>query len=34
VSLFEKVPIYQLLTDDPAQTLDNDSRKQLKLFEL
>lgn len=34
VSLFEKVPIYQLLTDDPVQTLDNDSRKQLKLFEL
>ena len=34
VSLFEKVPIYQLLTDDSVQTLDNDSRKQLKLFEL
>ncbi len=34
VSLFEKVPIYQLLTDDSLQTLDNDSRKQLKLFEL
>jgi len=34
VSLFEKVPIYQLLTDDSLQTFDNDSRKQLKLFEL
>ena len=34
VSLFEKIPIYQLLTDDSSQTLDNDSRKQLKLFEL
>lgn len=34
VSLFEKVPIYQLLTDDSLQTFDYDSRKQLKLFEL
>ena len=34
VSLFEKVPIYQLLTDDSLQTFDCDSRKQLKLFEL
>jgi len=34
VSLFEKVPIYQLLTDDSLQTFDCDPRKQLKLFEL
>ncbi len=34
VSLFEKVPIYQLLTDDSLQTFDCDSRNQLKLFEL
>ena len=34
VSLFEKVPIYQLLTDDSLQTFDCDSRKQLNLFEL
>ena len=34
VSLFEKVPIYQLLTDDSLQTFDYDPRKQLKLFEL
>jgi hypothetical protein len=34
VSLFEKIPIYQLLTDDSLQTFDCDSRKQLKLFEL
>ena len=34
VSLFEKVPIYQLLTDDLMQTFDYDPRKQLKLFEL
>jgi hypothetical protein len=34
VSLFEKVPIYQLLTDDSLQTFDYDSRKQLNLFEL
>lgn len=34
VSLFEKIPIYQLLTDDSLQTFDCDSRNQLKLFEL
>jgi hypothetical protein len=34
VSLFEKVPIYQLLTDDSLQTFDCDSRNQLNLFEL
>ena len=34
VSLFEKVSIYQLLTDDSLQTFDCDSRKQLNLFEL
>ncbi len=34
VSLFEKAPIYQLLTDDSLQTFDCDSHKQLKLFEL
>ena len=34
VSLFEKAPIYQLLTDDSLQTFDCDSRNQLKLFEL
>jgi len=34
VSLFEKVPIYQLLTDDLLQSFDCDSRKQLNLFEL
>jgi len=34
VSLFEKVPIYQLLTDDSSQTFDCDSRNQLNLFEL
>jgi len=34
VSLFEKVPIYQLLTDDSLRTFDYDPRKQLKLFEL
>ena len=34
VSLFEKVPIYQLLMDDSLQTFDCDSRKQLNLFEL
>lgn len=34
VSLFEKVPIYQLLTDGSIQTFDCDSRKQLILFEL
>jgi len=34
VSLFEKVPIYQLLTDDSLQTFDRDSRNQLILFEL
>jgi IS4 transposase len=34
VSLFEKVPIYQLLTDDSLQTFDYDSHNQLKLFEL
>ena len=34
VSLFEKVPIYQLLTDDSLQTFDCNSPKQLNLFEL
>jgi len=34
VSLFEKVPIYQLLTNDSLQTFDCDSCKQLNLFEL
>jgi hypothetical protein len=34
VSLFEKVSIYQLLTDDSLQTFDCDYRKQLNLFEL
>ena len=34
VSLFEQVPIYQLLTDTSLQTFDYDSRKQLKLFDL
>ena len=34
VSLFEKVPIYQLLADDSLQTFDCDTRKQLNLFEL
>lgn len=34
VTVFEKVPIYQLLTDDSLQTFDYDSRKQLNLFDL
>ena len=34
VSLFEQVPIYQLLTDTSLQTSDYDSRNQLKLFDL
>ena len=34
VSLFEKVPIYQLLTNDSLQNSDCDSRNQLNLFEL
>ena len=34
VSLFEKVPIYQLLTDDSLQTFDCGSCKQLNLFKL
>ena len=34
VSLFEKAPIYQLLTDDSLQPSDDDYRNQLNLFEL
>lgn len=34
VSLFEQVPILQLLTDTSLQTFDYDSRKQLNLFDL
>jgi hypothetical protein len=34
VSLFEQVPIYQLLTDTSLQAFDSDSCKQLNLFDL
>lgn len=34
VSLFEKVPIYQLLTDTSSQYFGDDSCNQLNLFEL
>jgi hypothetical protein len=34
VSLFEQVPIYQLLTDTSPQSFNCDSRKQLNLFDL
>lgn len=34
VTVFEKVPIFQLLTEDECTTQDEDYSKQLKLFEL